>query len=87
MTEGPINPDREQQSADNLASRVQSHVGPLPEELEKQLENVKAKRREKREAEERQERQERQERDTDGNGEGETEPEGSEGRATESGEG
>lgn len=36
MTDGPINPDREQQRADNLASRRQSHFGPLPEELERE---------------------------------------------------
>lgn len=34
MAEGPINPDREQQHADNLASARQSHIGPLPAELE-----------------------------------------------------
>lgn len=45
MSEGPINPDREQQEADNLASSVQSHVGPLPAELERQLEAHKAKAR------------------------------------------
>lgn len=28
MTEGPINPDPEQQRADNLASARQSHIGP-----------------------------------------------------------
>lgn len=34
MTGGPINPDREQQRADNRASWRQSHFGPLPEEPE-----------------------------------------------------
>lgn len=36
MSEGPINPDREQQRADNLASRRQSHIGPLPAELDEE---------------------------------------------------
>lgn len=30
MTEGPINPDPEQQRADNIASARQSHIGPGP---------------------------------------------------------
>lgn len=30
MTGGPINPDPEQQRADNLASARQSHIGPGP---------------------------------------------------------
>lgn len=34
MAEGPITPDKEQQRADNLASARQSHIGPLPPELE-----------------------------------------------------
>ena len=34
MSGGPINPDREQQEADNRASRRQSTIGPLPAELE-----------------------------------------------------
>ena len=34
MAGKPINPDREQQEADNRASRRQSTIGPLPAELE-----------------------------------------------------
>lgn len=34
MAGGPINPDPEQQEADNRASRRQSHIGPLPPEFE-----------------------------------------------------
>lgn len=52
MSEGPINPDPEQQRADNLASRRQSQVGPLPGELERQLEKRKAELREEQAGEE-----------------------------------
>lgn len=65
MSEGPINPDPEQQEADNLASSVQSHIGPLPAELEKQLEDHKARGREAKE----QERKEKEEKgDSEENG-------------------
>ena len=36
MAGGPINPDPEQQEADNRASRRQSTIGPLPAELEEE---------------------------------------------------
>lgn len=34
MADGPINPDREQQRKDNIASRKQSGLEPRPEDLQ-----------------------------------------------------
>lgn len=38
MTDRPINPDPEQQEADNTASRRQSRVGPAPSNTEEPTE-------------------------------------------------
>ena len=37
MSEGPINPDREQQRADNIASRRQSGLEPMPKDREPEV--------------------------------------------------